>query len=267
MITKLYSSEYFSAKDTLTCGQVFRFIETGENEYRVISGRKACTLSDTKDGVLLSCDERDLAYFENYFDIGRDYGDIVRKLSAFPELSESVSVCKGVHILKQDFEETVFSFIVSANNNIKRIQAIIEKICAACGENMGEYYSFPAAESIQSLSIADLKAMGLGYRAEYIYDTARMFPLVRDSFTPNSEDVYKKLTALKGVGPKVANCIMLFGMNITDSYPVDTWIFKANKTEELDTPAKVCKYYTDRYGSYAGFAQQYIFHYERNYKK
>ncbi len=265
---KTYSSEYFSPKDTLTCGQVFRYKLKNDGVFEVISKDKRCFLSSESNKTILECDAADLDYFENYFDLNRDYEAIVRRLSGFPELSDCVEYGKGIRILRQDFEETVFSFIISANNNIKRIQNIIERLSTACGKNMGDYYAFPTASELQFLSVRQLRDFGLGYRAEYIYDTSRVFPAVKQSFRTlfDDDDVMKNLLKLKGVGPKVANCIMLFGLSLTSSYPVDTWIFKSNRTDELDTPQKVSRFYRIRYGEYAGFAQQYIFHYARNGK-
>lgn len=266
---KTYPGEYFSAEDTLTCGQVFRYSKKDEGVFEVISKDKRCLLRQESGMTVLECNDEDVDYFENYFDLNRNYEDIVGALSKYPELSDCVEYGKGIRILRQDFEETVFSFIISANNNIKRIQSIIEKLCSACGKDMGGYYSFPTAVQLQSLSVEQLRNFGLGYRAEYIYETSRAFPSVKHIFEEctDSETILQNLLKLKGVGPKVANCIMLFGLSVTSSYPVDTWIFKSNRTEELNTPQKVQQYYQQRYGEFAGFAQQYIFHYARNGKK
>lgn len=270
LVEKNYPSKRFSPKDTLTCGQVFRYtFDNNQNTYCVFSRDKRCFLSQNGDVTTLKCEDGDLKYFENYFDLSRDYDKVVETLSVFPELKEAAAYSGALRILRQDFDETVFSFIISANNNIKRIQSIIEKLCRAVGENKGDYFAFPTAEQLQSLSIGDMKAMGLGYRAEYIYDACRAFPSAKESILALNDDeqIYKSLTGIKGVGPKVAGCIMLFGLSRTAAYPVDTWIFKSCKTAELDTPKKVQAYYSARYGEYAGFAQQYIFHYNRNGKK
>jgi len=258
-----FSNQYFSVRDTLTCGQVFRFRELGDGEYELFSRDKRCVLSEKEGEVRILSDHPD--YFWQYFDLDRDYGEIVNELSVFPELSECVEYGKGIRILRQDFDETLFSFIVSANNNIKRIQAIIERLCAAVGTKINDYNAFPTAKQLQTLSVEELRAIGLGYRAEYIYSTAREIGARREAILSagSDEELTARLLALKGVGPKVANCIMLFGLNRTAAYPVDTWIFKQGKTAELDTPKKVQAFYQARYGSLAGFAQQYIFHYAR----
>ena len=266
---KSYPAKHFSPKDTLECGQVFRYIyDKKSDKYEVFSTNKHCYLSQKGDETVLECADEDFPYFEEYFDTARDYEAITEKLSAFPELADAVAYSGGLRILRQDLEETLFSFIVSANNNIKRIRVTIERLCRAAGTDMGGYYSFPTAAQLQKLTVNDFKDLGLGYRAEYIYETSRVFPCEKDRLTgyTNDDKIYKKLLSFQGVGPKVANCIMLFGLNRTSAYPVDTWIFKANRTEKLDTRKKVEQYYRNRYGALAGFAQQYIFYYARSNK-
>ena len=265
MTTFTVSSEYFDIAATLECGQVFRYRRNPDGSYTVRSLDKTCDLRyDERGEVEITTDAPE--YFRNYFDLDEDYGKITTTLAALPELTAAVAFGKGIRILRQDFTEAVFSFIVSANNNIARIKGIIERLAAAYGKDMGGYHAFPTPEELQKATVADLKALGLGYRAEYIYETARSFPAVKAEIAAitSAETAHKALLNLKGVGPKVADCIVLFGLHLTRSYPVDTWIFKASSTPELDTPKKVRDYYLDRYGDYAGFAQQYIFYYARS---
>jgi N-glycosylase/DNA lyase len=220
-------------------------------------------LTQNEDTVTLKSEHID--YFKEYFDLNNDYGKITKSLSVFPELKQAVNFGKGIRIFKQDFYETVVSFIISANNNIKRIQKIIENLCEKVGDKMDGYYAFPTAKQLQKLTIEDFKQMGLGYRAPYLYETCRIIDEVAPKILEqDTNDATKSLLALKGIGPKVANCILLFGMGRTNSYPVDTWIFKANKTEELNTEKKVFEYYSKRYSEYAGFAQQYVFFFARS---
>ena len=255
------SSEYFSLYQSITCGQVFRYKQISQNEFELISRDKICYLYQNGNEVTIKSD--DIEYFKNYFDLSTDYDKITTKLSTFDELKEKVEYGKGIRIFKQDFVETVISFIISANNNIKRIQKIIEKICEKVGEKKNGYYAFPTIKQLQTLSVEQLKELGLGYRAQYLYDTCRMEEEIAQIQTQPTQQAIKSLLKLKGIGPKVANCILLFGLNRTDSYPVDTWIFKANKTEELNTEKKVYEHYQKRYGNYAGYAQQYVFFFAR----
>lgn len=256
------SSEYFSIYQSITCGQVFRYKQISKNAFEIISRDKICYLSQNDDIVTIESD--DIEYFKNYFDLSTDYKKITTSLSVFEELKEKVEYGKGIRIFRQDTYETVISFIISANNNIKRIQKIIEKLCERVGEKKNGFYAFPTAKQLQSLSVGDFKDLGLGYRAQYLYDTCRVIDDMIDIIkSQDTEQATKSLLSLKGVGPKVANCILLFGLYKTNSYPVDTWIFKANKTEELNTEKKVLEYYQNRYGEYAGYAQQYVFFYAR----
>ncbi len=265
-MTKFFvKNEYFSVEDTLTCGQVFRYKKLADDAWEVYSLDKRCVLKTLHDGV--ECETDDEQYFKDYFDLSFDYGKVVKKLQTFSELAVPIEFGKGIRILRQDIYETIISFIISANNNIKRIQGIIEKLCARYGSEMSGYYAFPTLAQLKTATVAELKELGLGYRAEYIYETARVLDGALQSLTTVTcdESARKVLLSLKGIGSKVADCIMLFGLRRFSSYPVDTWIFKANQTDELNTPQKVREFYSRRYGEYAGLAQQYIFHYTRNF--
>ena len=264
MQTIKYPRTYFNIADTLSCGQVFRYYDNGDGSFSVISRNKKARLYYEGDQVVIETDHPE--YFYNYFDLATDYGKIVEKLSLYDELTEPLNFGKGIRILRQDFFETVFSFIISANNNITRIKNTIEKTCALYGEKVGEYYAFPTLEKLQNATPDDLKKLGFGYRAEYIIQSAKDFTVVENEIKQDPSLALASLKKLKGVGDKVANCITLFALHQTHAYPVDTWIFKANKTQTLNTKQKVYDYYTARYGEYSGFAQQYIFHYNRNAK-
>lgn len=258
-------SKYFDVKKTLECGQVFRYKKTNENSYVVFSLDKKCELYQ-KDGYVTLKSEH-IDYFSNYFDLKSDYEKITSELKRFCEIEEQIRFGEGIRILKQDFYEATISFIISANNNIKRIQSIIEKLCEQKGEKKDGYYAFPTAEKLQEFSIEELKSLGLGYRAEYIYQSCRDFVIVKDYISTLPTDSARvQLLKLKGVGPKVADCILLFGLGRFDSYPVDTWMLKAHKSEELNTPKKVSEYCLNRYGKYAGLVQQFVFYYQRENK-
>lgn len=248
---------------TLACGQLFRYFAESDGAYTVMSGDKSCRLCYDGDNTVIETDFPE--YFAHYFDLDTDYEKIVKELSVFEELNDALTVSGGLRILRQDRFETVISFIISANNNIKRIQGIVERLCArfSGGEARAP---FPTREQLLTMSAADYRAIGCGFRSEYLFKTV---PLLTDEYLDGigklaHAEAKKELCKLCGVGPKVAECILLFGYKMTDSYPVDTWIFKANKIAELDTPDKVSKYYSERYGKNAGYAQQYIFEYMRN---
>ncbi|MBQ9481063.1 MAG: hypothetical protein IJU84_02745 [Clostridia bacterium] len=273
MEKRVYDSEYFSAEDTLGCGQLFRFYPSGGG-FIVFSADKACFLK-TNGAVTEVCSD-DADYFENYFDADKDYSAIVSsaKDAGNRFLSAAAECGKGIRILRQNREEVLFSFVVSQNNNIPRIKGIIERLCAELGEERtfdGKiYHSFPKAARIAQKQADFYRGIGLGYRAEY-------FPAVADALLNGFDldeaaklptpELKKELIKLKGVGPKVADCVALFGFNRSDSFPVDTWMEKIYREDfggTLTDRNKIAEYFTGAYGEAAGFFQQYMFHYKRN---
>ncbi|MCL2370671.1 MAG: 8-oxoguanine DNA glycosylase [Firmicutes bacterium] len=250
----------FCPHQSIECGQMFRFRVTQDGRYTVYSGDKRCFVYSDGDNVVIETADTD--YFANYFDFGRDYGAIVSTLSGYDELRSSVECGKGIRIFKQDLFETIISFIISANNHIPRIKSIIERICEAAGQKIDDYYAFPTPENLSRLTVEDFAKIGAGYRARYLAETSKVLAktdMLQELAQANDKQVHKKLLSLQGIGEKVANCIGLFGLGITNSFPVDTWIFKTLSSDELNTPDKVRRYYQNRYGDLAGFAQQYLF--------
>lgn len=254
-------SEFFDARATLECGQIFRYEKLAENRYAVFSADKSCLLCTEGDTTGIYAQSCDAQYFFNFFDLTTDYGAIARALGAYGELDEAIKIGKGIRILRQDLVETIVSFIISANNNIPRIKKIISRLCQLAGKRQDGYYAFPTLDEMYLMTFADWQSIGAGFRDKYLFETVRalketdVIERIRSGQT-----VTKTLLSLKGVGPKVADCILLFGLHDMTGFPVDTWIFKKCRTDILDTPAKVHDYYTERYGKYAGLAQQYIFY-------
>lgn len=257
-------AEFFNVKDTLECGQIFRFAYDGGG-YTVRSADKYCRIVQTADGVRI--DTSDPEYFYNYFALDADYSEYYKRLHSFPELVRESEAGKGIRLLRQNAFEMIISFIISANNNIPRIKGIIERLCAAAGKITPDGgHAFPTREELLPLSVADYAALGAGYRDTYLYSAVRTVTdgFVSDVKSLSTDEARKKLLTVKGIGPKVADCIVLFGLSRWDSFPVDTWMKQALMTEELDTPVKIHDFYMSRYGELAGLAQQYIFHYARN---
>lgn len=269
-----FDSEFFSPKDTLECGQIFRYKSLNDG-FLVLSQDKACKLSERDGKTIIECDDEE--YFKNFFDLDGDYSDVYNRATAseFDIVKNSAKVAKGVRILRQAPEETLFSFIVSQNNMIPRIKSIIERTCVALGEKktfMGEeYYSFPKAERLAEKDADFYKELGYGYRVDYISEVSKA--IVNGKFDPlsvgelSTVELKKTLLALKGVGPKVADCVMLFGYHRTDSFPVDTWIEKIYREDfkgEIKDRKKIAEYFLGIFGDDSGIIQQYIFHYKRN---
>jgi N-glycosylase/DNA lyase len=201
------------------------------------------------------------------------YGDIISRLIELsPILKEATEYGKGIRILKQDLFETIISFIISANNNIKRIQLIIEKLCLYLGEKTPYGYAFPTKKTLSSVDAAFFRQIGAGYRADYLQHTAKMLFNDFDLEQLKSMDTAsarKKLTELKGVGAKVADCILLFGLSRYDVFPVDIWIKKVyHKYYECGLPhSQIADFFVNKFQNLSGFAQQYLYYYLRNIDK
>ncbi|MEE1239745.1 MAG: DNA-3-methyladenine glycosylase [Acutalibacteraceae bacterium] len=256
----------FDLPHTLDCGQAFRWEEIENGIWHGVAFNKYLKLEKLNDGtiVLYNITEED---FENiwrhYFDLDRDYDKIITAISKDETLKKASEYAHGIRVLNQEPWETLCSFIISQNNNIKRIKGIISRLCENFGEDMGGYYTFPTAEKIASLTLEDLSVLRSGFRAKYILDAAKKvasgeveLEKLKTAPTNEARDELMKIT---GVGPKVADCVLLFALEHADAFPKDVWIKRAMQVlfdGELPECAK----------SYAGIAQQYIFLYARETK-
>lgn len=271
MKTITYDSKFFNPQDTLECGQIFRF-EPFKEGYKVFSRDKACYVHT--DGATTFVESDDPDYFFNFFDLGRDYGAIIDVANTFnvTVLTRATQAASGLRLLNQDAEEMIFSFIISQNNNIPRIKKIISRICEELGETrtfMGEeYHAFPTAQAMAQVGASFYKDLGAGYRDIFLADTAARIAkegIDRLKSLP-SEDLRTQLLTYKGIGPKVADCISLFGFKKTDSFPVDTWIEKLYREDfggTLTDRNKISKYFRNAFGEYSGYVQQYLFYFKR----
>ena len=272
------SASFFNIQDTLLCGQVFRFTKFDEG-YLIYSADKCAYCYTYNEQVFIEVEDCDYDYFYNYFDLNNDYYKIYE--SALNEnvdvLTKSLETGKGIRILNQDKFETIISFIISQNNNIKRIKGIIEKLCIALGEkklfNQKYYYAFPTVERLAKQDLDFYYSIGLGYRAPYI---KRFLEEVLNGYnldhlsSLSTNDLKKALTKIYGIGPKVADCISLFGYHRTDSFPVDTWIEKVYKQDfkgKLKDRNKIAEYFVKRFKDNSGYYQQYLFYYKRSIEK
>ncbi len=194
-------------------------------------------------------------------------------------MKRSIEYGCGIRILNQDLWEVIISFIISANNNIPRIKGIIERICKSYGReiiwNGKKYYTFPTIEELSKASVADLRNLGLGFRDTRVYETTQIFltgkvkleDLIKEKDT---KKVKEKLLELPGVGPKVADCIMLFGMKRYEVFPIDVWVRRVmnelyikNEDETKVKQKEIEKLAKDKYKNLAGIAQQYLFYWKR----
>lgn len=274
----IFSAENFNVKDTLECGQIFRFRPFGKG-FLVFSLDKSAYCYNENGLAIIECEPCDKDYFYNFFDLDRDYAfiaDLAIK-SSFSTLQKSASAGKGIRILNQDSEEMLFSFIFSQNNNIPRIKSSIEKLCAFCGEKkcfMGvEYFTFPTANAILSAGKEIINGTGIGYRTDYVLTLAQSIVNGFDVKSLNklpTAQLREKLISIKGVGEKVANCVTLFGYHRSDSFPVDTWIEKVYREDfsgALTDRKKITEFFLHLFGENAGYYQQYLFYYKRSLEK
>ena len=211
----------------------------------------------------------DTDYFVKYFDLNRDYGEIKRRLLGFPCMQEAIGYGYGVRILNQDPTEMIISFIISANNNIPRIQGIIERMCRTSGEPIGgEGFAFPTLDDLRKRDREYFASIGAGYRADYLVKSVDALAngFACDIGSLDTARARKKLMELTGVGRKVADCILLFGYHREDVFPVDTWIEKVYARlfgESNAAPARKADELAEYFGDLSGYAQQYLFYHAR----
>lgn len=249
---------------TLDCGQCFRWSENEDGSWHaVVQGKKADVY--TENQKLYVCgdgSEVNEKFWQSYFDLGRDYSSVCEKLKTDKWLKKAIEAYPGIRILKQDPWETLCSFIISQNNNIPRIKGIIERLCTFFGEDLGGGdFSFPSAERLAVLSEQDLAPIRSGFRAKYILDAARRVAsgeteLEKVAAMPIDE-ARAELQKIKGVGPKVAECALLYGFGRAEAFPVDVWV-KRIMQELYPEGLPVCTENVE------GIAQQYLFHWRRN---
>ncbi len=256
----IVESQDFNIKDILTCGQVFRYELNPSHAVVHSLDKKAVIYNKSDSEIVIESEDRE--YFHNYFDLDTNYSLIKQSLADMPLMRDAIKFGSGIRILRQDAYEMMISFIISANNNIPRIKGIISKLTS------GDH--FPSASELADYTLSDLKGIGLGYRADYLYKTSRTLiggdfdmqkPLSLDGNTAN-----KYLTDnLQGVGPKVADCILLFGYYKMDVFPVDTWIKKVYNDIFGDnlSPKVMRNKLISLYGDLSGYAQQYLFYNKR----
>ena len=272
-----FESKYFNIKDTLDSGQIFRYKPFNDG-FLVFSGDKACYVCEKDDKCFIESEDQE--YFINFFDLERDYSVIndFALSSSHDIVSRSAKVAKGVRILNQQREEMLFSFIISQNNMIPRIKAIIERTSEALGEKksfMGEsYYAFPTAKILATKDEDFYKKLGYGYRARYMVEVANAIVNGDIDLEKINElttvGLKKSLMTLKGVGAKVADCVALFGYHRVDSFPVDTWIERLYKEDfkgELTDRNKITEWLLNEFKEYSGYVQQYVFYYKRSLEK
>jgi N-glycosylase/DNA lyase len=269
----------FKLEHIFDCGQCFRFNKIEDNAYFGVAFGRALKISqDGSTVTLYDTSEQDFydIWFD-FFDFSRDYGEIKNRLSDDSVLREAIKYGDGIRILNQDLWETIISFIISASNNIPRIKGIIERFCENYGDEihyMGNtYYSFPTPEKTASLSKEDLSVIRAGFRDKYIMDAAEKInggelrlDYIKSLPTPEAK---KTLMTINGVGNKVSDCILLFGLNRADAFPIDVWIKRIMEYCYFDGEQSVntiSRFAEEKFGDIGGYAQQYLFFWARENK-
>ena len=259
--------EHFSLSDTFDCGQCFRFGKTGADCFEGVAFGRYLKAFQKDNKIYLEANPEDFDnIWHNFFDIGRDYGKIFEILRKDEILRKASDFCPGIRILKQEPFECLISFIISANNNIPRIKKTIERLCENFGEKITHenknYYTFPAPEKIAGLNLEDLDVLKSGFRAKYILGAAKKVAdgeIDLDSvFKMTLDGGSEYLQQIKGVGAKIAACVLLFAYNKLEAFPIDVWIKRVlEKYYSIDFD------YRNTFGEYAGIAQEYLYYYER----
>lgn len=271
----------FEPRDIFTCGQAFRWYEEADGSFTFITHGKVANTKKVGDKIFLKGVDKNSfdEIFYNYFDLSRDYKLVIEELAKDEVMKNATEYGKGIRILNQDKFETIISFIISANNQIPRIKKSIEKISEMYGDYLGEdenrkYYSFPSAEKLSLARPEDLREFArVGFRDKRIVETANLIKDGRVNIDEidkmELEDARRTLQELPGVGPKVADCILLFAFDRKESFPVDVWIKRVMEElylKEVTPKSKIAMRGREVFGKNAGFANQYLFYYGRENK-
>lgn len=250
-------------EQTLDCGQSFRWVKLEDNSFEGVAFGRAVTVSLNGGRLVVeNAPEADRELWRGYFDLELDYGSVRGEIAKIhPVLAEAARYAPGIRILRQEPYEALCTFIISQNNNIKRIKGIVARLCENFGEPLGNgRFAFPMPERMAELCEEDLAPLRAGFRNRYLIDAARKVAGgevdLELCLNADYEAARAELMKITGVGVKVADCTLLFGMHRIEAFPVDVWMKRAMaKLFPQMTPAD--------FGDYAGIAQQYIFHYSR----
>ena len=277
----------FELKDVFECGQCFRWNREKNGSYTGVTSKCVINVEKTKSKLAFEAkpfskmnDTEIKEHINQYFDLDRDYSKLRKKIASTDDnLKVATKYGKGIRILNQELWETIISFIISANNNIPRIKGIIERMSEKYGKkiefNGKTYYSFPTPKELSKASVEDLRKLGLGFRDKRIYETTKLIASgdvdLKELYKLDTTDARAKLLELQGVGPKVADCILLFSdLKRFDVFPIDVWVRRVmnelyihNKDENKVSKKEIEKIANEKFGDYKGLAQQYLFYWKR----
>jgi len=263
--------KHFELEQTFMCGQCFRWRENENGTYIGVAGGHYAEISKKEDSLYILSDFEDKKFWESYLGLDEDYDAVKASLSGDSVLSSCIQYGHGIRIMKQELWETIVSFIISANNNITRISGIISRLCENFGEEkkFGDitYYTMPNAEVLSKVSLEDLSVIRAGFRDKYILDASNKVSSGEISLealaTMDDKCAKAELMKIKGVGNKVADCILLFAMSRYKTFPKDVWIKRILSEVYGIEEKKIDEFAFEKFGDYAGIAQQYLFYYYR----
>ena len=280
---KIENIKSFELADIFDCGQCFRWNKQEDGSYTGIFRKNVMNVQKQGNTVTFKgkCDGDIKEIVEDYFDLKRNYEEIKNKLSQIDEnVKTSIEYGQGIRILNQDLWEMIISYIISANNNIPRIKGIIERLSKTYGQeiewNGEKYYTFPTAEELKDVSVEDYRKLGAGFRDIRLYETVHMIldkkvDIEQMQNNSNTLEVREQLLTLSGVGPKVADCILLFStLKRFEVFPIDVWVRRVmnelyikNEDETKVNKKEIEKLAHEKFGNLAGIAQQYLFYWKR----
>ena len=280
---KIENIKSFELADIFDCGQCFRWNKQEDGSYTGIFRKNVINVQKQKNTIIFKgiCDGEIKEIVEDYFDLKRNYEEIKNKLSQIDEnIKTSIEYGQGIRILNQDLWEMIISYIISANNNIPRIKGIIERLSKPYGQeiewNGEKYYTFPTPEELKDVTVEDYRKLGTGFRDIRLYETVHMIldkkvNLEEMQNNSNTLEVREQLLTLSGVGPKVADCILLFStLKRFEVFPIDVWVRRVmnelyikNEDETKVNKKEIEKLAHAKFGNLAGIAQQYLFYWKR----
>ena len=232
----LQNYKSFEPKHIFECGQCFRWNKEDDESYTGVFRKNVLNVKKQDNRIIFKgiCEKNIIGTCTDYFDLDTNYENIKNTLSKIDNyLEESIKYGEGIRILNQELWETIISFIISANNNIPRIKGIIERLSSNYGDKIvfedKTYYTFPTPEQLGKANIEDLRKLGLGFRDKRVYETTQMvlnqeIDLQELKNEQDTKILKNKLLTLPGVGPKVADCILLFGLKRFEVFPIDVWV-------------------------------------------
>lgn len=278
----LKDAKSFEPNHVFDCGQCFRWEKQKDGSYTGIFNNNVLNVNKIDNDIIFKgiCENNIKEVCTEYFDLARNYEDIKLELSKVDDnLRKSIDYGEGIRILNQDLWETIISFIISANNNIPRIKGIINRLSEKFGSKIewdgDTYYTFPTVQQLARASVQDLRSLGLGFRDVRVYETTKMI-LNKEvdldkMYEEDTSKVKESLLTLSGVGPKVADCILLFSkLKRFDVFPIDVWVRRVmnelyikNEDETKVSKKEIENLAKEKYGNLEGIAQQYLFYWKR----